>query len=152
MDRKRLLIITLIILILGSVVVLMLRGISRQGTDHTSPTPFPTFTPEEVEQANETKGEAGFTPEEAKNFIDIRNQGEDVYRERKTRLPFIEQLPYETNNYKVQVMATSDTVTITTYGSTPEENLSYRQLAIDWLRSNGANFDLFTIVYSPANP
>ncbi|MBI4097150.1 MAG: hypothetical protein HY428_01925 [Candidatus Levybacteria bacterium] len=117
-----------------------------------SPTPFPTFSPGQKKQAEETKGEAGFTPEDARQFIEARKRSDDAYTERRKRLPFIVFLPYQTSHFKVEIMSTSDTVTVTTFASTQQNHLRYQEEAKNWLTANGANFQFFTLRYIPESP
>ncbi len=156
MDRKRLLLIIGIIffcILIISLIFLLLQNATKRNPANTitpTATPIPTFTQEEVIQANETQGEAGLNPTEAKQFIDMRQQNDNAYNLRKARLPFIDKLPYKTNNFKIQIMASQDTVTITTYGNSTNENRIFRQQALDWLTQNRADFNNFRIIYNPS--
>ncbi|MDP3940719.1 MAG: hypothetical protein Q8Q49_00255 [bacterium] len=95
----------------------------------------------------EQQGEAGFSTEEQKRFGEILKQSEKQYEDRKKRLPFVIYMPYETDHFIISISASSDTVTITTYGNTQSQIDSYQAEARSWLQSHGGNLQTLSIVY-----
>lgn len=96
------------------------------------------------------QGESGISDEELEEMIRLRGEADRQYQERKQRLPFITSLPYQTSRFKVEIAATSDTVTITTFGTHRDYHTAYRQEALEWIRSKGGNPDTISIRYNPA--
>lgn len=102
----------------------------------------------------EAYGEESFNdePQEIREFQETMKRASDAFTRRKERLPFIILLPYATDHFRITISAVSDTVTITTYGNTRAEHLTYRNEALNWIRSNGGNTQNFSIIYDPASP
>lgn len=143
--------IVLVILVLTALLFLIFSAFSP-----TQNTAAPSPAVQNNDQQLPTRplpGESGnMTPDEAEQVIELREQAESAYQQRLRRLPFLAFLPYQTGRFLVNIAATTDAVTITTYGATRAEHLRYRDEAASWLRANGANMQTLPIRYEPANP
>lgn len=150
MSRKYYLIaiIVLAVLTIIFIVILIMNFLYRpeestQSDEPRSPritaTPFPTFTQE---------GEANFSEEANQELLRQRRETINAFQERKNKIPFLTKLPYSNNHFSVEIMATSDTIIITTFGGKLYEP-AYREEALRWIRQNGGNPEALTIIYKP---
>lgn len=95
---------------------------------------------------DQTSGEEGGSPQEIQQMQNLFRQAEESYNQRKAEFPFIVYLPYQTNNFKVEITS-SDEIVITTYGQSASQTQAYRQQALNWLTQNGGNVSQLKIQY-----
>jgi hypothetical protein len=96
------------------------------------------------------EGETGFSEQDKEEYMKQHELAQQAYEERKRRLPFIVFLPYKSSHFRVEI-ATTDKVTITTFGSSPAQHMQYREEAGSWIRSAGGNPDQLNITFIPIN-
>lgn len=138
----------LLLLAVISIIIILNRPSALSQEALISPTPVsqtaqsksPRVTPVTV------VGESGFTPEEARNYLQVRKEADQAFADRKRRMPFITKLPYITSRYKIEISAESDTITITTVGPASFQK-AYQEEARNWLRLNGGNPETLQIRY-----
>lgn len=80
-----------------------------------------------------------------------------LYLEKIKAQPWREVVPYWTDHYKVDYRQSTNKIIIYTLAENSgnrtqyqQESVRYREEALQWLRSNGANLNEFTIEYSPS--
>lgn len=116
--------------------------------ENITPNPQTSLTPEEqqIRDSFIPVGEEGMTSDNSTEYIQMREDANQAFAERKERLPFLMQLPFDGGTFKIEITPYSDTVYISTIP--PESNKQlYRQQAVAWLEANGANFNNFEIEY-----
>lgn len=138
-------------LLVSCLLILILMNLFTKQPSQSRALPSPTGLQERISRyptlyPSVGEGEAGFSPEEQQHLLKVRREADQAYQDRKNRLPFITQLPYQNNHFKVEITAISDTIYITTFGGESYKDL-YRNEALAWIRQNGGNPDTLTISY-----
>jgi hypothetical protein len=103
-------------------------------------------------KTGEQEGESSFTKADAEQFMDTKKATDQAYQDRKKKYPFITSMPYVTQNYRIDISALSDTVTITTFATHPSIHEYYQNEARKWLENKGADVKSLTIRYVMSNP